>query len=129
MLAFQLAGLLASILPQFCEALVLATQLLLPLIRKKTPADRFAEVAQGVMRQDPGILAMKFGDRWLVKTHRRGLQGRPVLRHEHSGHAVVPLPAGVGRRLRRVPTLLRQWSSAGGESMRRLSSATQNEKK
>ena len=143
MLAFQLAGMVAGILPQLAIALYqvfeLASQLIFKLMKKKTPAEKFAEVVQAVMWQDPGILAMKFGDRWLVKTHRRGLQGRRVLHHEHSGHAVVPLPPvarrhlsrlptmlglpAVGRQLSRLPTMLQRRDIAGGEPALQWSSA------
>ena len=108
MLAFQLAGLVVSILPQLCLALVLAIQLIFKLMKKKTPSEKFADVVQDVMRQDPGILAMKFGDRWLVKAHGRGLHGRRVLRHELSGHAIVPLPPAVAHHLNSLPVLRRR---------------------
>lgn len=83
MLVFQVIGMFSNIVPRTYQIF----EALFGVIKKffwgpKSEGDRFAAAVWEVMRQDPHILARKYCDRWLVKVHQRGLNGRELLPHE-----------------------------------------------
>lgn len=125
MLAFQVGGMAANIIPPLTDILVLLGEFLTLALASNTPKpeDRFAQVVFDVMARDHGILARKFADRWLVKVHGRGLGERQLtpadlekLKRAPSVKEVVVAPlkaiqwAGSG--IRRTASMARRGSGA-----------------
>ena len=89
MLVFQTVGMVGNSLPRVVKLFIALIRLGIRLAKGRNPADKFFDVIVEAMKKDPNTLARKFGDRWMVKSLKKGLNGRQ-LKAEEKGYTVLP---------------------------------------